>query len=148
MLPYQSNYQCRIFFCLSLSILLALSAPSSKLYAQNTHPFTQSGKASFYASKFEGKRTASGEIYRHNNFTAAHRSLSFGTWVKVVNLKNNKSVIVRINDRGPFIKGRILDLSQSAAKELGQLYEGVFSISIQVYQKDIDYIPVKKIINL
>jgi rare lipoprotein A len=126
---------------------MSLSALSSNLCAQNINLYPQSGKASFYANKFDGKRTASGEIYQHENFTAAHRSLSFGTWVKVVNLENNKSVIVSINDRGPFTKGRILDLSQSAAKELGSLNKGVFSISLWPYQKDLDPIQIPKIPN-
>lgn len=106
------------------------------LHAQKKHSKIEKGKASFYADKFEGRKTANGEIFNQNDFTAAHKSLPFGTWVKVTNKDNKKSVIVRINDRGPFIKGRIIDLSKSAAKEIGKLNQGVFSVSIRVYKKD------------
>src|SRR5689334_17335274 len=77
----------------------------------------QTGKASFYADKFEGKPTASGEKYKHNKLTGAHKSLPFGTKVKVTNVANNQSVIVVINDRGPYVDGRIIDLSKSAAEQ-------------------------------
>ena len=79
----------------------------------------QSGKASFYADKFEGTTTASGEKYRHNRLTAAHKTLPFGTKVRVTNLANSKTVEVVINDRGPYVEGRIIDLSRGAAEELG-----------------------------
>ncbi len=98
-------------------------------------PFVQKGKASYYADKFEGRKTASGEIYHHSKATAAHPSLPFGTRVKVTNLANNKSTTVRINDRGPFVKGRIIDLSKSAAKKLGYLKEGVATVKIEVLSK-------------
>lgn len=92
----------------------------------------QTGKASFYADKFEGRPTASGEIYKHNLSTAAHRKLPFGTKVKVTNLKNNKTAIVKINDRGPFIRGRIIDLSRSVAQSLNILDSGVTDVRIEV----------------
>lgn len=79
----------------------------------------QSGIASYYGEQHQGKRTASGEIFNMNKLTAAHRTLPFGTLVKVTNIKNHLSVIVSINDRGPYIKSRILDLSTAAAKRLG-----------------------------
>lgn len=96
----------------------------------------QTGKASFYADKFEGRQTASGEIYKHNRATAAHRKLSFGTKVRVTNLANNKSVIVKVNDRGPFIRGRIIDLSKSAAQSLGFVGQGVTDVTIEVLGDD------------
>jgi rare lipoprotein A len=95
-------------------------------------PFIQKGKASYYADKFEGRKTASGEVYHHFKSTAAHPTLPFGTRVKVTNLANNKSTIVRINDRGPFVKGRIIDLSKSAAKKLNYLKEGIAVVKIEV----------------
>ncbi|MBN2595731.1 MAG: septal ring lytic transglycosylase RlpA family protein [Marinifilaceae bacterium] len=116
-------------------------------HAQKPNEQAQIGKASFYADRFEGKRTACGEKYHHENYTAAHRSLPFGTWVKVVNLENKKSVIVRINDRGPFAKGRIIDLSKSAAKEIGNINQGIFSVSVEIYQKEMDMIPIQYIFN-
>jgi rare lipoprotein A len=79
----------------------------------------QSGEASWYASKFQGRRTASGERFNGHAFTAAHRTLRLGTYVRVRSLATGKSTIVRINDRGPFIKGRIIDLSYAAAQALG-----------------------------
>lgn len=93
------------------------------------------GKASYYADKFEGKLTASGEKYQRIKFTAAHKTLPFGTEVKVTNLLNNKSVIVRINDRGPFVKGRIIDLSWIAAKKIDLIESGVIDVSIEVLKK-------------
>lgn len=92
----------------------------------------QTGKASFYADKFEGRPTASGAIYKHNLATAAHRKLALGTKVKVTNLANNKSAVVLINDRGPFIRGRIIDVSQSVAKRLGFINSGVTDVTIEV----------------
>lgn len=90
------------------------------------------GKASFYADKFEGRTTASGEKYWHSKLTAAHKNLSFNTQVRVTNLSNNKSVIVRINDRGPFVKDRIIDLSKSAAKQLDFIKDGVCDVKIEI----------------
>jgi len=77
------------------------------------------GVASYYGPKFHGKKTASGEVFDMYKLTAAHRTLPFGTRVRVTNLENSKSVVVRINDRGPFIKGRIIDLSFEAARRIG-----------------------------
>ncbi|BAX79943.1 hypothetical protein ALGA_1567 [Labilibaculum antarcticum] len=119
-----------------LSILIFFTLLQFNLQAQKKQASIEKGKASFYADRFEGKQTASGEIYHHRNLTASHKSLPFGTWVKVVNLDNKKSVIVRINDRGPFTRGRIIDLSKSAAKKIGNLNKGVFSVSVKVYKKD------------
>lgn len=92
----------------------------------------QTGKASFYADKFEGAPTASGEKYRHNKFTAAHKTLPFGTRVKVTNTANNKSVEVVINDRGPWVENRIIDLSKSAAEKLGFINQGIADVQVEV----------------
>lgn len=81
-----------------------------------------------------GKKTASGEIYRSSKLTAAHRTLPFGTEVKVTNLSNGRSVKVRINDRGPYKKGRIIDLSKAAARKLGLLQKGIATVKIE-YRK-------------
>jgi rare lipoprotein A len=88
-------------------------------------------KASWYGPKFHGKFTANGEVYDQMALTAAHKHLSFGTLLKITNPKNGKSVIVRINDRGPYIEGRELDLSKGAAIELGILAKGVARVKIQ-----------------
>ncbi len=92
----------------------------------------QTGKASFYADKFEGLRTASGEKYQHNKLTAAHKTLPFGTRVRVTNVANNKSVEVVINDRGPYVEDRIIDLSRSAAEELDFINQGLAEVRLEV----------------
>jgi rare lipoprotein A len=97
--------------------------------AQNN--YTENGQASYYGDEFNGNKTASGEIYNMNDYTAAHRTLPFGTKVKVTNLKNNKTVIVRINDRGPFKPGRIIDLSKAAAKQIDLIKYGVVDVKIE-----------------
>ncbi|EXF43980.1 lipoprotein [Pseudomonas sp. BAY1663] len=93
--------------------------------------FTQSGKASYYARMHHGKRTANGETHDQNALVAAHRSLPFGTRVRVTNLNNGKQVVVRINDRGPFRRGRIIDLSRAAARQLDMLNAGVARVRIE-----------------
>ena len=92
----------------------------------------QTGKASFYADKFEGTPTASGEKYHHNKLTGAHKTLPFGTKVKVTNLGNDQSVEVVINDRGPYVENRIIDLSKSAAEKLGFINQGLADIRLEV----------------
>jgi rare lipoprotein A len=92
----------------------------------------QTGKASFYADKFEGHPTASGEKYKHNKLSGAHRTLPFGTKVKVTNLSNNQTVEVVINDRGPYVDGRIIDLSKSAAEKLGFINQGLTDVQLEV----------------
>jgi len=95
----------------------------------------QKGLASWYGADFHGKRTSNKEIYNMYAMTAAHKTLPFGTYVKVKNLDNGRSVVVRINDRGPFVKGRIIDLSYAAAKKLGMSSEGVVPVKVKVLKK-------------
>ncbi|RLD63365.1 MAG: septal ring lytic transglycosylase RlpA family lipoprotein [Bacteroidetes bacterium] len=102
----------------------------TNLFSQNK--YTQYGLASFYADKFEGHITANGEKYSHSKLTAAHLNFPFNTRVKVTNLSNNKSVIVRINDRGPFGKDRIIDLSKSAAKKLNFIKSGITQVKVEI----------------
>jgi rare lipoprotein A len=92
----------------------------------------QTGKASFYADKFEGSPTASGEKYKHNKLTAAHKTLPFGTKVKVTNLGNNQTVEVTVNDRGPYVENRVIDLSKSAAEKLGFINQGIADVKVEV----------------
>jgi len=96
----------------------------------------ETGLASYYSNKLHGRKTASGQIYDRNKMTAAHRSLPFGTVIEVTNLSNQKKVIVKINDRGPFIKNRIVDLSYSAAKKLGIISKGIAKVSIRELKKN------------
>lgn len=93
--------------------------------------FSQSGKASYYARVHHGQRTANGETHDENALVAAHRSLPFGTRVRVTNEQNGKQVVVRINDRGPFRRGRIIDLSRAAAAQLDMLQSGVARVRIE-----------------
>jgi len=92
----------------------------------------ETGGASWYGGKFQGRLTANGEIFDTNTFTAAHKTLPFNTIVEVTNLGNNKSVLVRINDRGPFVKGRIIDLSRAAADKIGLVGKGVAQVVIKI----------------
>ena len=93
--------------------------------------YVQYGMASYYGDKFHGKKTASGEIFNKWDYTCAHKKLPFGTRLRVTNLKNKKSVIVRVNDRGPFVKGRIVDLSYAAAKKIGMITYGVVKVKLE-----------------
>lgn len=93
---------------------------------------SDAAKASYYSYELGGRKTANGEIFNPKGFTAAHKSLPFGTRVKVTNVSNGKSVIVRINDRGPFVKGRSIDLSYAAAQKIEMLGKGVAEVEIVV----------------
>ena len=95
---------------------------------------SQVGTASWYGGKFHGRRTASGERYNMHALTAAHRNLPFGTKVRVINLENNHRVIVTINDRGPFVKGRVIDVSKRAADMLDMRRAGVARVRVDVLQ--------------
>jgi len=90
------------------------------------------GVASWYGEEFQGSETASGEIYDFNGLTAAHLTLPFGTIVRVTNLQNNKNILLRINDRGPYIGQRLIDVSMAAAKRLGFLYAGITPVRVEV----------------
>jgi rare lipoprotein A len=89
------------------------------------------GDASFYAGRHQGKPTASGEAFDKNALTAAHRSLPFGTQLEITNLENDRSVVVRVNDRGPFVPGRIIDVSLAAARALGMTEDGVTRVRLR-----------------
>jgi len=95
---------------------------------------TLEGIVSYYAHDFHGKQTSSGETYNMNALTAAHRNFPFGTKVRVTNLENNKIVIVRVNDRGPFKEGRIMDLSMGAAKEIDLILNGTARVRLEVIE--------------
>jgi rare lipoprotein A len=95
---------------------------------------SQSGIASYYADRYHGRKTASGETFDQSKMTAAHRTLPFGTMVRVTNVSNGKSVTVRVNDRGPFVKGRVIDLSRAAAQRLGIARAGLAEVKVEVVQ--------------
>lgn len=92
----------------------------------------ESGQASFYADRYQNRKTASGEPYKAGQNTAAHRTLPFGSQVRVTNVRNGKSVVVRINDRGPFVRGRVIDLSRSAFASIGDTSAGLLNVRIEV----------------
>ena len=92
---------------------------------------TQSGKASFYSKRATGTRTANGERLHHDSLTCAHRMYPFGTLLKVTNVINGKQVVVRVNDRGPYRKGRIIDLSWGAAKAIGMISQGIVPVTVE-----------------
>lgn len=120
-----------LIFCLSL-----IGFWGSVVYSATSTPSLRGeiwyGNASWYGRKFHGKKTSNGEKFDRNELTAAHKTLPFNTKVLVTSLKNNKSVTVRINDRGPFVGDRIIDLSEAAAKKLDLKDQGVTSIKMQV----------------
>ena len=95
---------------------------------------TLEGVASYYADAFHGKLTSNGETFNMNDVTAAHRTFPFGTRIKVTNLDNQKTVVVRVNDRGPYVDGRIIDLSLGAAKEVGLVQSGTARVRLEVLQ--------------
>lgn len=95
-----------------------------------TDVYAQCGRASWYGPGFQGRKTANGERYNMGGLTAAHKSLPFGTKLRVTNKRNGKSVVVRINDRGPFVRGRMLDLSKGAATRIGMIQTGHGSVCV------------------
>ena len=103
-----------------------------QIEAIKNHPKTQIGIASYYGKKFHKKRTANGEIFNMYKVSAAHKSYPLGTKVRVTNLKNGKSLKLVINDRGPFVSGRIIDLSYKAARKLGFVNQGTVKVRIDV----------------
>jgi rare lipoprotein A len=111
----------------SVAICPPVSADSAEA-AEKTGRQVQQGEASWYGPGFHGRRTASGERFDTNDLTAAHRSLPFGTRVRVVNKRTGQSVVVRINDRGPYARGRVIDLSRASAQALG--ISGVAAVEV------------------
>ncbi|SRR5690606_36169547 len=116
---------------LGLTTILTLVNPFNP---DDTEVFT--GKASYYSKRFEGRKTAFGEIFSNREFTAAHRTLPHNTLLEVINPQNGNQVVVRINDRGPWVKNHVIDISQAAAKELGILTVGVANVKARVVGTD------------
>lgn len=125
----------KIYFYLMRNRVLIFLIPTMMGVSACSEKLAQTGGASYYAKKFNGRKTASGEKYRSSKRTAAHKSLPFGTKVKVKNLDNGRSVKVKINDRGPFVTGRIIDLSKKAARKIGMLDEGIATVEIKYKKK-------------
>lgn len=118
------------------ALALLICANSTKLQASSTIGDVFQGKASFYGGYWHGRKTANGEIYDQNTLTAAHPTLRFGSKVLVKNLRNGREITLRINNRGPYIKGRIIDVSTRAAQELRMTKSGVVPVEITVLPRD------------
>ena len=115
-----------------LILIMLISTLGVSSFTNSKTEETKTSIASYYHDKFNGRKTASGEIFNNSEFTAAHRKLAFGTMVKVTNLRNGKSVIVEINDRGPFHSSRAIDLTKAAFDEIGDLDRGTMPVEYEV----------------
>jgi rare lipoprotein A len=122
-----------IFFALAIPILQSTNHPINQSTILDEY-----GVASYYGDEFHGRKTASGEKYNKNELTCAHKTYPFGTKLRVTRLDNKKSVIVRVNDRGPFIKGYVVDLSKKAAQEIGMIEDGIIKVKIELVEKKSD----------
>lgn len=123
-----------VALCFSF-VTVGCSSTASKAKTYNTfkkQKFAKNGVASYYAHRFHGRLTANGERFNMNAMTAAHKKLKFGTRLRVTNKANGRSVIVRINDRGPYVGRRIIDVSLAAAKKLGMVKRGVANVKLEV----------------
>ena len=143
------SFGFRTVICGALGLLLTLAGRSfgdTPVQPVNARPVNarpdssnaETGIASYYSDKFQGRQTASGELFDMHQLTAAHPTCKFGTRVKVTHLGNNRSVIVRINDRGPFIKGRVIDLSLAAARELQMVASGLAQVRVEIMDENPD----------
>lgn len=109
-----------------------LKETTTRINPENSSGIAMKGLASYYGPKYHGRKTASGEVFDMYQLTAAHKQLAFGTKLKVTNISNGKSVVVKVNDRGPFVGNRILDLSYEAAKQLDMLSSGVAEVKLEI----------------
>jgi rare lipoprotein A len=126
---------CALVFLLCTGCARKLSAHVPAAVRPARIGETQTGSASWYGPPYSGRHSANGEVFDTEKLTAAHRTLPFDTWLEVTNLVNNKSVDVRITDRGPFVDGRIIDLSLAAARELDMVQAGIVRVRIKVIRK-------------
>ncbi len=117
---------------LAAGMLAALAFSPLAAVAGGDTGFKQKGVASYYADRFHGRKTASGQRYNKQELTAAHKTLPLGTKVRVTNVRNGESVDVEITDRGPYIKGRVIDLSKAAARELGMVGAGLAQVRLEI----------------
>ena len=138
-ISFDPGFSRRILILLALTLASVVPTfgdrPANQPAKGNRNPATtEVGLASYYGAKYHGRPTASGELFNMNDFTAAHPSLAFGARVKVTHLANHKSVTVRINDRGPFVNGRVIDLSLAAANELQMVRQGLAAVKIEIVE--------------
>lgn len=120
----------------ALLLLPSWAANGNNLHVKSGSAYSAEGRASYYSSRLHGRRTASGEMYDETAMTAAHPSLPFDTRLCVTNLYNGRGITVRVNDRGPFVGSRIIDLSLAAAKELGMLRAGIARVKVETCEVD------------
>jgi rare lipoprotein A len=128
-----------VIFCLGFLILTCYDVNAQESQDQNV--VTYFGTASYYANKFNGLKTASGEIFDQSKLTGASNKVPLGTWVKVTNIKNGKSVIVKINDRMHYKMKRVVDLSYSGAKKIGFIKSGITKVKMEVISEIDDFLP-------
>jgi rare lipoprotein A len=129
----QEHRNTAVRIAVALLVALAVAAPLTRVGAHPTPAEVGlKGLASWYADFHHGRPTASGELFDQEAMTAAHRSLPFGTIVRVTNLRNGKTVDVRVNDRGPFVTGRVIDLSRAAARAIGSIRRGIVPVRLQI----------------
>src|SRR5215217_3764821 len=131
-----------LFCCFSpvkAQMVLADSIDLSQPTKEKVKPKVYYGIASYYADKFEGRQTANGEIYAHSKLTAACNIIPLGTWIRVTNLRNNKSVIVKTNDRLHIRMKRVVYLSRLAAEKLGYIGRGLTNVKVEVLEKNIGH---------
>lgn len=128
---------CLILACMGVSPAVFAGTTTDSTLRKNvsTTSATQYGIASYYSNKFQGKRTASGELFDQEKMTCAHNALPMGTWLRVTNLRNNRTVVVRVNDRLNYRNHRLVDLSRSAAAHLGYLKRGLARVKVTVLGK-------------
>lgn len=122
----------RAFWLVVLASVICGCSTSQASAGDQWMGHTETGVASYYADTYVDRHTASGELYQSSEMTAAHRTLPFGTLVQVTNIKNGRSVVVRVNDRGPFVRGRIIDLSRAAFDRIGNTSQGLLKVRIEV----------------
>jgi rare lipoprotein A len=122
----------RVTLAALVALLVAAPTGPGPAFPDTVPEWVQQGPVSWYGPGFQGRRTANGETFDTRDLTMAHRSLEFGSEVRVTNLENGRSVVVRVNDRGPYVRGRVADLSHAAASELGFVDDGVVKARIEL----------------
>lgn len=118
-----------------LYVIVSITLVGLIVLYQVAGPYYETGIASWYGPGFDGNYTANGEVYDMYGISAAHKTLPFGTIVRVVEIETGRSIVVRINDRGPFIEGRIIDLSKGAAEKLGIVEKGITKVGLRILQR-------------
>ena len=121
-----------------LYVIISISLVGLVVLCQVAGAYYETGIASWYGPGFHGNRTANGEVYDMDGISAAHKTLPFGTIVRVVEIETGRSIVVRINDRGPFIDGRIIDLSKGAAEKLGIVEKGITRVGLRILHLPTD----------